>query len=97
MKEKPGLKESKEEKERRALYNAIQGRLGEMRHCLKLRYMDQKADEIEEDIIHGINKGLHDIEHIFSGMLLDVKPTKEILEDSPKQLGTRILPVRWGG
>jgi hypothetical protein len=93
---KPKPKESKE-KERRALYDAIKGRLSEMRGCLKSYYMDPKIGEVEEDIIHGINKGIHDIEHIFFDLLLDDVPAKEILENSTKSLGTRIIPVRYRG
>lgn len=88
---------SKEEKARRILYDAIRERLLEMRICLKTRYMNPKTDEIEEDILHGINKGLHDIEHIFFDILLDGTPAHEILENSVKRLGTRIIPVRYSG
>lgn len=97
MVEKAKLKESKDEKERRALFHAIRGRLEEMRYCLKLQYSDRKINELDEDITHGLNKGLYDIDGIFFDLLMDETPAKEILENSPKRLGTRILPVRWGG
>ena len=67
MKKKPERKESKEEKDRRALYEAIGGRLEEMPHCLKCLSLDRKMDEGDEGTIYGVIKGIHDMENILRG------------------------------
>ncbi len=92
MERKPNSKKLKEEKERRALYDAIEGRLSEMHDCLKSRYIQAKSGS-EESVIHGVNKGIHDIESIFWDVLINDDPAGEILKCRRKEIGTRICPV----
>ena len=71
MKKKQKPKQTKDEKARRALYDAIKDRLSEMRECLKCLYLDRKMNELDEGTIHGVIKGIHDMEYIFWGILGD--------------------------
>ncbi|MGA2462767.1 MAG: hypothetical protein ABSH06_00245 [Thermodesulfobacteriota bacterium] len=98
MGKKPQYKKSKEEKARRALNDAIRGRSSEMIDCLKSLYMVEKPNvienEINENMIHEIIRGIRNLRSIFFDLIIDEEPAKEILENSKEKLEARILPLR---
>jgi hypothetical protein len=93
MKKIPKPKESKEEKARRTLCEAIRDRLSEMRHCLKCLSLDKKMNEGDDSTIHGVIKGIYDMESIFWDILFDDASAAEILECRIGCLRTRIFPI----
>lgn len=71
----------KSKKKERVLYNRVKSKLSLMRFQLKIKFMDPKIDESEEDTIFTLVKGLHEMENVFFDLLLDRKSAKEIQEE----------------
>jgi len=70
----------RKEKERQILYDHVKGRLEKMRHALKVIYSDPGLTETKEDILVNVVKGLHKIESVFFGLLLDRESPGDVLK-----------------
>jgi len=81
-------KESKEEKERRALFNQIKAKLLLMRAYLRISLINYpEVTESDENTLFELIKGLREMERIFFDLLLEGMSGKEIRHERKEMIG----------